>query len=79
MRRSLHRHDVPAALVPHSVSLCGEDLSCSLHHPGPSGMMPFVVFHRSMPLSISSPQVIMDFDLTMTAPGSEQCHHMFET
>eukprot|EP00752_Nemacystus_decipiens_P002940 g2734.t1 len=21
----------------------------------------------------------MDFDLTMTAPGSEQCHHMFET
>ncbi|CAN0496353.1 unnamed protein product [Ectocarpus sp. 12 AP-2014] len=24
-------------------------------------------------------QVIMDFDLTMTAPGSEQCHHMFET
>lgn len=24
-------------------------------------------------------QVIMDFDLTITAPGSEQCHHMFET
>ncbi|CAN0452169.1 unnamed protein product, partial [Ascophyllum nodosum] len=24
-------------------------------------------------------QVIMDFDLTMTAPGSQQCHHMFET
>ncbi|CAM9972479.1 unnamed protein product, partial [Hapterophycus canaliculatus] len=29
--------------------------------------------------AVTAPQVIMDFDLTMTAPGSEQCHHMFET